>query len=425
MRTTPVFRTLAVLILLLVGLGAGCDMGSQDTPSPAPTIPSPSTPPHTLTLVPTLTPTPRPTRTPTVVPTNTPEPTDTPGPLVTPTRAKTALTKVVFGRTINQESNIWKMNLDGSEMQQITHETLPGAAGQVCVSPDGRWIGYVYYHYGNPREEIHSLKLIRVDGTAARVLVDRVSVSIEDLAWSPDSRQIAFSLKDYQNIGGPAFDHGICSVDIASGEQRLIVPGTGQMIRDGFPWAYSHPVWSPDGATIAIGGVYVSESRMYNAYVVSSAGGEVKLWREKALILSWSPDGRRMLLQQGRNRYWPELWVTASSGANGRKLTPGGWGNDDGIWSPDGRQILCQSGKVPDAGFTWTRHLWIVNADGTGRKQLTVRRGGPNYQEGLAMMRRLDEELGVPVEVYGPETHMTRIVSMALEAGYWKLVTSN
>jgi len=46
-----------------------------------------------------------------------------------------------------------------------------------------------------------------------------------------------------------------------------------------------------------------------------------------------------------------------------------------------------------------------------------VRRGGPNYQEGLALMRKLGQELGVPVEVYGPETHMTRIVSTALEAG--------
>jgi len=46
--------------------------------------------------------------------------------------------------------------------------------------------------------------------------------------------------------------------------------------------------------------------------------------------------------------------------------------------------------------------------------KIYVRRGGPNYQEGLAMMRKLGEELGVPIEVYGPELHMTRIVSMAL-----------
>jgi len=49
--------------------------------------------------------------------------------------------------------------------------------------------------------------------------------------------------------------------------------------------------------------------------------------------------------------------------------------------------------------------------------KIYVRRGGPNYQEGLAQMRALGEKLGVPIEVYGPETHMTKIVSMALKGG--------
>ncbi|MFO7677642.1 MAG: ATP citrate lyase citrate-binding domain-containing protein [Thermoplasmatota archaeon] len=47
--------------------------------------------------------------------------------------------------------------------------------------------------------------------------------------------------------------------------------------------------------------------------------------------------------------------------------------------------------------------------------KIYVRRGGPNYQEGLKIMRALGEELGIPIEVFGPETHMTRIVNMALE----------
>jgi len=47
--------------------------------------------------------------------------------------------------------------------------------------------------------------------------------------------------------------------------------------------------------------------------------------------------------------------------------------------------------------------------------KIYVRRGGPNYKEGLDNMRRLGERIGVPMEVYGPETHMTKIVSMALE----------
>ncbi len=49
--------------------------------------------------------------------------------------------------------------------------------------------------------------------------------------------------------------------------------------------------------------------------------------------------------------------------------------------------------------------------------KIYVRRGGPNYQEGLCQMRKLGEELALPIEVYGPETHMTKIVSMALKEG--------
>lgn len=49
--------------------------------------------------------------------------------------------------------------------------------------------------------------------------------------------------------------------------------------------------------------------------------------------------------------------------------------------------------------------------------KIYVRRGGPNYKEGLRIMRELGNELGVPIEVYGPETHMTKIVSMALLEG--------
>lgn len=67
-----------------------------------------------------------------------------------------------------------------------------------------------------------------------------------------------------------------------------------------------------------------------------------------------------------------------------------------------------------------------------------VRRAGPNYQEGLrldyftllfvifkkiisnnfdqfnSVMREVGANLGIPVHVFGPETHMTAVVGMAL-----------
>ncbi|XP_065090279.1 ATP-citrate synthase isoform X2 [Ochlerotatus camptorhynchus] len=43
-----------------------------------------------------------------------------------------------------------------------------------------------------------------------------------------------------------------------------------------------------------------------------------------------------------------------------------------------------------------------------------VRRAGPNYQEGLRKMREIGSTLGIPLFVFGPETHMTAICGMAL-----------
>ncbi|KAG5236230.1 ATP citrate lyase b-subunit family protein [Salix suchowensis] len=49
------------------------------------------------------------------------------------------------------------------------------------------------------------------------------------------------------------------------------------------------------------------------------------------------------------------------------------------------------------------------------RMCIYVRRGGPNYQRGLAKMRALGEEIGIPIEVYGPEATMTGICKQAIE----------
>ena len=46
--------------------------------------------------------------------------------------------------------------------------------------------------------------------------------------------------------------------------------------------------------------------------------------------------------------------------------------------------------------------------------KIYVRRAGPNYQEGLELMRALAAKLELDIEVFGPETHMTMIVPLAL-----------
>ena len=47
--------------------------------------------------------------------------------------------------------------------------------------------------------------------------------------------------------------------------------------------------------------------------------------------------------------------------------------------------------------------------------KIYVRRGGPNYEKGLKDIKEAGDKLGLPIDVYGPETHLTDIIRMALE----------
>ena len=52
--------------------------------------------------------------------------------------------------------------------------------------------------------------------------------------------------------------------------------------------------------------------------------------------------------------------------------------------------------------------------------RIFVRRGGPNYQEGLKNMKAATQELGLKAKIFGPEMHVSGIVPLALVPGKWE-----
>ncbi|KAG8889345.1 citrate synthase [Tulasnella sp. 332] len=91
-----------------------------------------------------------------------------------------------------------------------------------------------------------------------------------------------------------------------------------------------------------------------------------------------------------------------------------------GAVNPDGK-ILIIGGGIANFTNVAATFKGIIRALkefkgplNTHKVKIYVRRGGPNYQEGLKAMRLLGESLGVPIKVYGPETHITEIVPVAL-----------
>ncbi|KIM12819.1 MAG: ATPase [Sulfuricurvum sp. PC08-66] len=89
---------------------------------------------------------------------------------------------------------------------------------------------------------------------------------------------------------------------------------------------------------------------------------------------------------------------------------------------PKGRdKILIIGGAIAnftDVAKTFTGIIQAFENYATKMKahntRIYVRRGGPNYEKGLKDIKEAADRLGLYIEVYGPETHVTDIVRMAL-----------
>jgi Tol biopolymer transport system component/DNA-binding winged helix-turn-helix (wHTH) protein len=128
------------------------------------------------------------------------------------------------------------------------------------------------------------------------------------------------------------------------------------------------PAISDDGHAIA----YVSDrSGRLEIYVVATAPGsqEVAITSDGGQNIdpAWSPDGRLIAYHSMKRG---GIWVIPSTGGASQQVTDTG---TSPAWSPDGRVIAYASGEGASPGQSTIN---LVNADGTGLRELTAR-GSP------------------------------------------------
>src|SRR5262245_39998639 len=266
-----------------------------------------------------------------------------------------------------------------------------------AVSPDGRYVAFTAVRDGKQSDTY----VIQADGSpqkrstqtpewderrswvGGRVFVStRAGDSAEAFVINPDGsgrKRVAMlpGREARPNVDGSR----ILSLSGTPNTRLHVFSASGtnpQAISDSTKPPPSTAAWSPDGSRIAYATFDLGATRNLQIGIINADGSEAKLVTQlptsegRSMRPAWSPDGTRIAFQVSKVDTDPSIHMShiyvldVASGAVTKLAAHDSTYLDEApAWFPDGKRIVFQSDR---AG---TMQLWVMNADGTGARQLT------------------------------------------------------
>jgi len=234
-----------------------------------------------------------------------------------------------------------------------------------AMSPDGHLIAFQ-----SNRTGVDQIYTMKPDGTDVKQITSGDFFN-GNPSWSPDGKQIA-----YESKPNGKWEVWVMNAD-GTGQRQLAAGGD-----DG------HPHWSKTGRIVFNSNRTTPDMKApwsqqwHEVFSVKPDGTDLRQHthcKSVCTYASLSPDGTKLLYRKVTDMpsyNWDlsstlrnsEVYVADADGSNERNLTNNaaydGWPQ----WSPDGKRILFTSNRLGPANIG---QIFIMNADGTGLKQVT------------------------------------------------------
>jgi tricorn protease len=245
---------------------------------------------------------------------------------------------IVFER----DFGVWKLDLKSGQAAAvaITLRGAPASAGdrhlsetsfqQMALSPDGKKVALIAHG------EVFAVPA--KDGGPAERITDRGGIQ-SDLAWSPDSRRLAYSTQ--RGLSGQ-----LMAYDFQTRRERALTSGEALDVR---------PSWSPDGKQLA----YIRNQKELHVLTLgpenANGGGAPKdatiftgpIGRFGASPPSWSPDGKWIAFPVTDAKSFRNVWVIPAAGGEARPISFLANGDTGSVivWSADGKYLLFDTSQ--------------------------------------------------------------------------------
>jgi TolB protein len=259
-----------------------------------------------------------------------------------------ASTQIAFVSSRTGTKEIWVMDYDGANQRPLT--SLHSISLTPRWSPDASRIAFTCFA---PANGLVSAQICMYSMDSGKtVSFARFRGTNNSPAWSPDGSQIIFSSSMQ---GNPE----LYLTDANGGRPKRLTFSNG---------ASTSPAWNPKtGQTVA----FVSDRGGIPQLFLMNADGTniTKLdLPDMGYVIdpAWSPNGQLLAFSWRRPSGNYDLYIMDAATQKIVELTRDAGRNERPSWAPDGRHIVFESTRGG------TRQIWVMLADGSQARQLTL-----------------------------------------------------